>query len=284
MTDTNDPPNLPAFPPTGPNLWRIVAKAEEQAERHHAHAEQCRYDAARVMDRPVRGVRGGVLTVAKATQIIDEQLAVVDNEEAGGSLRHRLATRLTKVAVWCVVVLVDFPIMLWACASVFNVDWSAPWGTRLLFAFATAVLATLATAGALHHLGHELREHKNDNRGLSWRDLPVRPKAILIGVVCLVLLVALLMFVRVYTEGVLSGLDALAFLLAAVVAFVMLISASLVFWTAFRDGSPETDDLAYYTRLVRRHLNDRRNLESRAAWHDREADLILRRARRAQWR
>ena len=64
----------------------------------------------------------------------------------------------------------------------------------------------------------------------------------------------------------------------------MLVSASLVFWTAFRDGSPDTDDLAYYTKLVERHLNDKRTLESRAAEHEREAELIRRRAERSSWR
>jgi hypothetical protein len=236
------------------------------------------------MDRHVDGARGGLLTVAQAVDSTEELRTMVDHEDASGSLRHRLVNRFTKWAVWLVVVLVDFPIMLWACSSVFNVDWADPWGVRLLFSFAASVLATLAAATALYHLGHELREHKTDGRGLLWRALPVRPKVVLATVVILVVLVALLMFARVYTEGVLSGLQGLALLLALLVAFVMLISASLVFWTAFRDGSPETDDLAYYTKLVRRHLNDKRLLESRASEHEREAELVRRRAERASWR
>jgi hypothetical protein len=96
------------------------------------------------------------------------------------------------------------------------------------------------------------------------------------------------MYARVHTEGVFSGLETLAVLLAVLlamlVAFVMLVSASLVFWTAFRDGSPETDDLAYYTRLVERCLHAKRALESQAAGHEQKAELIRRRAERAYWR
>jgi hypothetical protein len=288
MTMPYEHTNLPAAaagvrPPGDPNLRLVAAKAAALYDQHKAGAAELRYEAERLMDKPVRGARGGIRTVAQAHSSADQLRTMVDHEEATGSLRHRLVTRFTKWTIWLVVVLVDFPIMLWACSSVFNVNWAEPWGVRLLFSFAAAVLATLAAAGVLHHLGHELREHKNEKRGLSWRLLPVRPKLVVVTVVVLVVLVASLMFARVYTEGVLSGLEMLALLLAVLVAFVMLVSASLVFWTAFRDGSPETDDLAYYTRLVEHYLNERRTLEARAAAHEREAELIRRRAERAYW-
>lgn len=284
-----EPTNLPATatpvrPPEAPTLGLIAVRAAELADQHLARADSLRYEAEHMMDKPVRGVRGGIQTVATAKDTTDEIRALIDHEEATGSLRHRLVGSFTKWAVWLVVVLVDFPIMLWACSSVFNVDWTEPVGVRLLFSFAAAVLATLAAATTLHHLGRELREHKNDKRGLAWRTLRARAKAVLVVVTILVILVALLMFARVYTEGVLSGLDSLSLLLALVVALVMLVSASLVFWTAFRDGSPETDDLAYYTRLVERYLNAKRALESRARDYERDAELIRRRADRAFWR
>jgi hypothetical protein len=290
MTTPNEKTNLPIVRPADQPAdlvrrpGRVAYKAAEQVDQHDAQADELQYAAEHVMDTPVRGVRGGVLTVAAAKDTADELREQIDHEEASGSLRHRLAKRFTKWTVWLVVVLIDFPIMLWACSSVFNVDWTDPWGVRLLFSVAAAVLATLASAAALHHLGRELREHKTEGRGLAWRTLPARSKGVVITVMLLVVLVALLMFARVYTEGVLSGLQAIALLLAILVAFVMLISASLVFWTAFRDGSPETDDLGYYTTLVEKHLHDKRRLEARASDHKRQAELIRRRAERAYWR
>lgn len=84
------------------------------------------------------------------------------------------------------------------------------------------------------------------------------------------------MFFRVWTEGVLSGLDNLALVLALLVSVVMLISSWLVFWVAFRDGSPEQDDLAYYTRLVQRHLRVRRGYEDSAHQLEDQVELINR--------
>jgi hypothetical protein len=67
---------------------------------------------------------------------------------------------------------------------------------------------------ALHHLGHEQREHKTSQRQLGWAKLPVESQISLIAVAILVGLLATVMFVRVYTEGVFSGLSGLAILLA----------------------------------------------------------------------
>src|SRR5262249_41061741 len=146
---------------------RVTHIAAEQVDQHAARADALQYAAGRVMDAPVRGVRGGLLTVAEAKDAADELREQIDHEEVSGSSRHHLSKRFTKWTVWLVVVLIDFPIMLWACSSVFNVDWTDPWGVRLLFSVAAAVLATLASAAALHHLGRELREHKTEGRGLA---------------------------------------------------------------------------------------------------------------------
>lgn len=100
-----------------------------------------------------------------------------------------------------------------------------------------SVLATGGAATALYHLGHNQRENKDDRRRLNWHQLSRGSKLSMLAAAMLVALIAAVMFVRVYTEGELSGLSSLAFLLAVLVAFVMLVSAALVFWTAFRDGS-----------------------------------------------
>jgi len=48
----------------------------------------------------------------------------------------------------------------------------------------------------------------------------------------------------------------------------------LVFWVAFRDGSPEQDDLSHYTRLVQHHLNIRRGYEDDAEQLEQQIELI----------
>jgi hypothetical protein len=54
----------------------------------------------------------------------------------------------------------------------------------------------------------------------------------------------------------------------------MLISAWLVFWIAFRDGSPERDDLSHYTRIVQRHLRIKRGYEDSARQLEDHVDQI----------
>lgn len=131
----------------------------------------------------------------------------------------------------------------------------------LMIATVVSVLTTGGAAAALHHLGSDQRHNKNHRRQLSAHRLTTGSK---IGLLCasvLIFSIATVAFYRVWTEGVLSGLDELAVMLAGLVAVVMLISAWMVFWTAFCDGSPERDDLAFYGRIVRRHLRRKSGYE-----------------------
>jgi hypothetical protein len=166
--------------------------------------------------------------------------------------------------------------MLWLASSVFNVDRADPLGLPLAISIVISLLATVGAASALYHLGHNLRESKNDRGGLSWKALSGGAKLSLIGSAFLVTLISVVMLLRVYTEGILSGVGSLAFLLALLVSFVMLISASLVFWTAFRDGSPEQDDLVYYSKIVQRHRRIKRQYEDEAVELSHESDLLER--------
>src|SRR5206468_397249 len=89
MTVSEEPKNLPAFPsepvppepvpsepvpsePVPARPRRITAKAESLCDQHDVRAEELRYNAARVLERPVRGVRGGVVSLAQASAIGDE--------------------------------------------------------------------------------------------------------------------------------------------------------------------------------------------------------------------
>lgn len=224
----------------------IDALTIELAERRHL--------AAAVMSTPVAGPRGQELTVAGARERAHALGDAIDKAEARDSLRHRRVSLLSRTLVIAMVAVVDFPIMLWLTSSVFNVDWTNPLGLPLMISVVLAVLATGGATAALYHLGRDQRQNKDHRRHLDADKLTIGSKISLLGVAVLVGLIATAAFYRVWTEGVYSGLDDLALLLAILIAVVMLISAWLVFWTAFRDGSLEQDDLAFYTRLVQRHL------------------------------
>jgi hypothetical protein len=146
--------------------------------------------------------------------------------------------------------------------------------TAFVISIVAAVLTTGGAAAALHHIGRALRQHKNHRRHLDMTTLNAGAQLSLVAVTVLVGLVAASAFYRVWSEGMFSGLDELALLLAALVAAVMLVSAALVFGTAFHDGSPAGDDLRYYSRLVNRHLAIHRDYERTADECQREIERL----------
>ncbi len=239
-----------------------------------AQIKGLRYRAGRVMDIPVTGSRGQQLTVTEAQQRAKQLGDAIDNEEDQGSQRHRRVSRFATALAVIVVVIVDFPIMLWLASSVFNVDWDDPLGLPMAISIVVSILTTGGAAAALYHLGYDQRQNKNYRRQLDKAALTSGSKISLVAVAVLILLISMVAFYRVWAEGALSGLDRLALLLALLVVVVMLISAWLVFWVAFRDGSPEQDDLSHYTRLVQHHLNIRRGYEDGAEQLEQQIELI----------
>jgi hypothetical protein len=226
-----------------------------------------RSDVRRIDGEPVRGPRGEYLSVAEAKAKHDFLRAKIDAAEAGGSLRHRTVAPSLKWVTLLVVGLIDLPIMLWLVSSVFNVDWSHPWGVRLAISIAVSVLATAVVAAILYHLGHIYRQDKNDRRELDWHSISAAGKAVLAVAGALIFLVALGMFVRVFTEGELSGFNGLAVLVAILVAVVMLLSAGLIFFTSFRDGSADQEDLAHLGGVIHKAESRRGMLERQIEQH-----------------
>jgi hypothetical protein len=151
----------------------------------------------------------------------------------------------------------------------------------LALSFVVAVLTTGGATVALYHIGEDQRQNKNHRRHLDMAELTVGSKVSLLGVTVLVLSMAGVAFYRVWVEGQISGLEELALLLAGLVALVMLISAGMVFWSAFRDGSPERDDMVYYSTLVQRYLRIKASHESKAEDLEREREILVRHASRA---
>ncbi|SFW70826.1 hypothetical protein [Amycolatopsis australiensis] len=249
-------------------------------DRLLARIQELRYLSARVLEGYVVGPHGQNLTVADACGRAARLDDLIEMEQVRGSLRHRRVNRLTRVLTLLTVSVVDLPIMLWLATSVFNVDWADPFGLPLAISVVISVLATGGAASALHHLGHNLRQHKNDQRQLRWASLSAGSKLSLGTVGLLVGLMGVLMFVRISTEGLLSGATDLAVLMAVLVAVVMVVSATLVFWTAFRDGSLEQDDLRHYSKCVRPHLATKRAYEDQIHELGCRHDLLRRRAAR----
>jgi len=220
--------------------------------------------AVRVMDELVVGPYGQNLTVKDAmirARHLDDQIGM---EQVRGSLRHRRVNRLTRMLTLFTVAVVDLPIMFWLAGSVFDVDWTKPWDHPLTIGAVVSLLATGGSAAALHHLGRNLRQHKNERRQVDWPSLSVGGRITLITVGLLVGLMGVVMFVRMETERVLGGMVALTVLMAALIAVVLVVSATLVFWTAFRDGSLELDDLRHYSDVIRPYLRRRRDYEEQA--------------------
>jgi uncharacterized membrane protein len=242
VTTTDPPAPVPGATPGSRQLLEQIHLKESEIRR--------------IPEEPVRGPRGQYMTRQEARERHDFVKAKIDAAEAGGSLKHRTVPRSTKALTLLFLTVIDFPVMLWLVSSVFNVDWARPVGLRLAISVVLSVLATAGAAWVLYHMGHIRRDDKNDRRELDWPEMSVPARVSLVGVALLVVLVSVLMFVRVFTEGVLSGLSGLALLLSVLVALVMLLSAALVFLTAFRDGSPEQEDLAYYSALV--HVGEKR--------------------------
>ncbi|SEB45589.1 hypothetical protein SAMN04489727_1894 [Amycolatopsis tolypomycina] len=244
-----------------------------------ARVQELDYRAARALDGHVVGPHGQNLTVGEAqarAELIDR---LIELEQLRGSLRHRRVGRLARVLTLLTVVVVDLPIMLWLASSLFNIDWSNPVGLPLAISVVISVLATGGAATALHYLGHNLRQNKNHRRQLDWAKVSSGSKLSLATIGLLAGLRGVVMFVRVYAEGVLSGMNGLAVLLAVLVALVTVVSATLVFWTAFRDGSLEQDDLRHYSESVRPFLAAKREYEDQAHELRCQYDLLHRRAK-----
>jgi hypothetical protein len=224
MTSSEEMRNLPLPQPRRPREREHTGgAATTQADRLLARIRELGYLADRVMDDHVVGPHGQNLTVAEAHARAGLLDGLIELEQVRGSLRHRRVNRLTRVLTLLTVTVVDLPIMLWLASSVFNVDWTAPLGLPLLISVVISVLATVGAATALHHLGHNQRQHKNHRRQLEWGKLSTGAKLSLLTVGLLVGLMGVVMFVRVSTEGLLSGMDGLALLMAVLVALVMVV-------------------------------------------------------------
>ena len=236
-----------------------------------AKINELRHCAACVMDIPVTGPRGEHLTVADAQDRGQKLVKAINTEQAAGSQRHRRVPTFAKTLILLVVVAMDFPIMEWLCGSLLNVDWSNLLDVPLAVSIAISTLAIGGAGAALHQLGRAQRHYKDHQRHI---DMTTRSKISLVAVGALLALIPLVMYYRLHPERSGGGLNSLQNPPALVLTAVMLISEWLVFWTAFRDGSPELDDLWHYTRLVQPYLKLKRSYEDRVNDLEQRAEIL----------
>jgi len=235
-----------------------------------ARIRELRHSAACVMYILVTSPRGQHLTVAEAQDQHQKLVETIDAEETAGSQRHRRMSTFAKSLVLLVVAAIDFPIIEWLCGSLLNVDWSNPLGVPLAMSIAISILATGTACAILYQLGRDQRQYKDHHRHI---DMTTGAKIILAGVGALLALIPLVMYYRLYPEKA-GGLNSLENPPAIVLTAVMLLSEWLVFWTHFRDGSPELDRLRDYTRLIQPYLNLKRSYEDRADNLEQQAEIL----------
>ncbi len=235
-----------------------LVRCRDDRERRVAQLDQLATLAARTLDEPVLGPRGHLLSVAEADRrrrALEESLT---SEAAGGSRRHDRVHAREKVLRGLVPALVDVPILLAVPLAL-----SGPGATSVAEVAVGAVVAVIMASGialGLRHVGRDQREAKGADGRLCRRGLGIAARANLVGVGLLTVLLASAVLVssRILLELWLAS--GLVWLIAIGAALVLPVTVASMLCTAFRDGSPETDDAASYARAVEPHLRLRQEL------------------------
>ena len=237
-----------------------LLRCRDHRERLEVQLDELVALAARALDEPVLGPRGHLLTVAEAEQRRDAVAASVAAEAARGSGRHRRTATGEKV-LGAAAALVGLPVLLTVPLASFGPD---PSTAARVVAVVLTVALTAGIAAGLHHVGRDQREAKGADGRLRWRALGVAARVNLVGIGLLAVLVAAAVVVS--TRFLLDGAvpPVMAQLLALGAASVLPVAVATMFRAAFRDGSIETDDLAYYARVVAPHRRLRRELLAEA--------------------
>jgi hypothetical protein len=211
---------------------------------------------------------GGVRTVAQTQGDQDDQRQEIAGEEDQGSRKHRRLPRLLRL-VPKLVGGFDAGLLIYFFAGVTNVDWTRPASASLLFAVMLAAAVTGISFGFFTLAGTLLNTHKTEDGTLGLDELDLLTKAVLalagVGVVVL----ALLMFVRMRAEVLVSGgHGGAAAVIALTLAVVSVLANTAVVVVHALDGSEATTRLDGLGKAVRRPLREEHRLLEQAAAFD----------------
>lgn len=228
---------------------------------------------APIGDRTAFGRRGRQ-SLAEARYVSTLLGDAIDAEEERGSRRHRRVSALAKGIALTLVVIIDLPITLWLSMTVLDVDWSDPAPVAILAGLLIAVLGTAGAAVLPYQLGRDHRVFKTPDRALCWADLPVGSKVSLVSTSLLMVALSTGVLLGVLRAGALAGDDIVALLVSTIVVIALPVAAGVVFWLAFRDGSPERDYLASSSHRLQQALRRQRSAVDRTAAVERRLKLV----------
>ena len=213
----------------------------------------------------VTGYGGECMIIAQAETAHQVALNTVQVERTNKSLRHETISgglkRLIKFFI-----LTDLIVIYLFLSNVLNVSVNHP--MRTLIPFITAVflslLGTAAYGVGLHWIGANLRHWKDSDRSITLptsRSARRVPIAMLAGMIALPLLVGVLMTYRIWHDSSQAAAPQVGGAITAVFMAVMVcVLGLMVGFSAFLDGSVETDAIRHLAPQIRTARNDRQTL------------------------
>lgn len=222
----------------------------------------------RMKDR-VRHPDGGDSQVEEIIAAEQAQRSKIDEETGAGSKKHQ---RMPRWIRWVprFVLCFDFSLLLYFFAGITNVDWSSPLSTALGFAIVLAAMVTLLSYGLLAFTGHRLRGHKNHAGTIHADELDAVTKVIFAVATVVIVVIAMLMFLRMHTE-VLDALGPQAIVTATAIAVaIAAVNAAanlLVIGIQALDGSDQVARLERLSAAARKPYAKAHGMREKAARH-----------------
>ncbi|MGV9834265.1 hypothetical protein ACWDUL_08725 [Nocardia niigatensis] len=234
-----------------------LAQLVDQAAAIKGEMSMARAELDRMDEQPVAGLNGDVIPVHKARDRMATVSARITDERDAGSVKHRRVPKwLHWFATWAA--LLDFPVLLYFLAQVFNVDLtgiasgnSAAWGgslVPLITAIVFALLGTAAVAVGLKFFGRDLKGYKDADGHITLPEGTARTfPLLLVGLATTVATGAgIVMAYRIISDSVAAGGGITgAAILGVFFAIIVIVVNVVVFATKFRDGSLQTDEVGH---------------------------------------
>ncbi|OXR47099.1 hypothetical protein B7C42_00221 [Nocardia cerradoensis] len=232
-----------------------IGQLVDQAAVIKGKMATARAELDRLDEQPVTGMNGDVIPARGATERMKTVSATITGERDAGSLKHRrVPVWLHRFSTWAA--LLDFPVLLYFLAQVFNVDLTgiasgdgAAWGGSLIPLVTSVVFACLGTAAVavgLKFFGRDLKGYKDANGHIALPAGPARLLPLVFVALGTTLAVGagIVMAYRIISDSVAAGGGITgAAILGVFFALIVIVVNVVVFATKFRDGSLQTDEV-----------------------------------------